>query len=49
LFGGRGWSSPIKNAIVGSIMAAAALVGYFSINLLAKLIENTFSNEITIN
>jgi arginine exporter protein ArgO len=40
---------PSKNGIFALIMAAAALVWYFSIKLLAKLIENTFSNEIRIN
>ena len=52
-FGGCRWSSPIKNAIVGSIIVAAALVGDFSIKLLAKLIEKHIFKQdnikLTIN
>ncbi len=49
LFGGRGWSYPSKSAIVLLIMAATALVWYFSIKSLAKSIENSFANGKTIN
>jgi hypothetical protein len=32
-----------------NMMAAAALIGYFSIKFLAKSIENSFANRITQN
>ena len=38
-FSGREWSSPSKNTISVLMMAAVALVGYFSIKLLVKSIE----------
>jgi hypothetical protein len=44
---------PIKNSTVGSIMAVTALVGDFSIKLLAKLIEKHVfkqdNNKLTMN
>jgi hypothetical protein len=52
VFGGRRWSSPSKNTIVGSTMAAAALAGDFSIKLSANLIEKLIckqnNNELTM-